>query len=85
MKLLELKKILEQTSSESRHFLRLYPCLYRDLHLWAYYLECVQENRAKKIRAPKDRARYAACTAFGVSEKTFYSIRTLLRDLCEDF
>ena len=84
MKRAELKEIVEKSSDKSRFFLRQYPSLYRDLQMWEYYLDCVRENRTNKIRAPKDRARYAACAAYGISEKTFYSIRTLLRELCED-
>ena len=84
MRRTELKEILGKSTAESRRYYRLYPCLYRDLMLWEDYLRSVEEHRQKKYRAPMNYARYKVCDEYGISEKTFYAIRSLLRDLCED-
>ena len=80
MKRSKLKEILEKRTPESRRYYRLY----RDLALWEDFLRIVAKNHTKKYRAAKNFARYDVCEQYGVSEKTFYVIRNILRSLCED-
>lgn len=80
MKRSKLKEILEKRKPESRRYYRLY----RDLSLCEDFLRIVAENHTKKYRAAKNFARYDVCEQYGVSEKTFYVIRNILRSLCED-
>lgn len=84
MRRAELKEILEKNTDESRRYYRLYPYLYRDLMLWEDYLQCASLRRKQKYRAPKNGARYDVCEYYGISDKTFYTIRRTLRELCED-
>lgn len=84
MKRTELKEILEKKDGHYQKIYRQYPTLHRDLTLWEDYLQLVVKNREQKIRAPKDRARMCICAHYGITDKTFYVIRTRLRDLCED-
>ena len=80
----ELKEILEKKDDGYQKLYLRYPTLHRDLVLWEDYLQLVALNRKKKIHAPKDRARIEMCECYRMTEKTFYAIRTRLRDLCED-
>ena len=84
MRRTELKEILQKNTEESRWYYHRYPCLYRDLMLWEYYLQCVSIRRKQKIHAPKNRARLDVCDDYAISEKTFYAIRRTLCELCED-
>ena len=80
----ELKKKREKPTPESSRLYRNYPTLYRDLILWEDYLQCVAQRRKEKIHAPKDRARNIVLEYYGISGKTFYAIRSTLRELCSD-
>jgi hypothetical protein len=84
MKTAELKEKLEQSTAESRKYYRLYPTLYRDVLLWEDYCRLIETNRHKKYHAVKNSARYDVCEMYGICEKTFFAIRSELKDLCED-
>lgn len=64
--------------------LRLYPTLCREVLLWEDYCRLIETNRHKKYHAVKNSARYDVCEMYGICEKTFFAIRSELKDLCED-
>ena len=84
MKRLELKRILEKSSDESRKYYRQYPTLYRDLILWEDYLQRVEVRCTKKQRALKNKARMDIMESYNICDKTFYAVRRRLKELCED-
>ena len=84
MKRLELKRILEKSSDESRKYYRQYPTLYRDLILWEDYLQRIEVRCTKKQRALKNKARMDIMEGYNISDKTFYAVRRRLKELCED-
>jgi len=84
MKRSELKQKLEKITDESRRLYRLYPNLHLYLMIWEDYEMLVEKHRKAGIRPPKGRARKKISDLWGISKNTFYDIKHLLSDFCED-
>ena len=84
MKRSELKEKLSTPNVESRKLYRMYPDLYRALVIWEDYLQELSRFRAQGDRAAKNAARYVVLDYYRIGENTFYRLRAILRELCED-
>ena len=84
MKRVELKEKLSTPSAESRRLYRMYPDLYRALVIWEDYLLELAYYRQKNFHAAKNAARHAVLGYYRIGENTFYHLRAILSDLCED-
>lgn len=80
----QLKEILSSPSEKSRKLYRLYPDLYRFLVVWEDYLNHLSYYRKQHFRDAKNRARDAVLMHYRMGENTFYSLRSIMRDLCDD-
>ena len=80
----KLQELLLEPSPEGAKIIRQYGDVLKFLVIWKDYVRRIEYNTAHGIHPAKGRARMDIMEDYGIAKDTFYAIRDVLRQLCED-